>query len=81
MAVVAVVLPPALVHNSRVEFFNVPEDRLRPKSTLKIPKGMYLILYWNELCVPFLKIIQSQTFAIIVILFRLSMFYALPCPI
>ena len=33
-----------------------------------------LIVYWNEVYMQFIEVIQSQTFRIIVIMFRFSMF-------
>ena len=33
-----------------------------------------LILYWNEVCMQFIEVVQSQTFRILVIMFRFPMF-------
>ena len=65
----------------RFVYCKVPEDRSQFKSTLKIHKGMYFIMYSYEACVQFLKVIQSRIFTIIAIMFRLSMFYAISWPI
>ena len=56
-------------------YCKVPEDRSPFKSTSKIHKGMYFIMYSYEACVQFLKVIQSRIFTIIAIMFRLLMIY------
>ena len=40
-----------------------------------------LIMYWDKVYMRFIKVFQSQTFRIIAIIFRFSIFYALSWPI